>query len=43
MVVSDPDTLLDIDAALTRLAAEDATSADVARFSWHRTYPSPSQ
>ena len=32
MVVSDPDTLLDIDAALTRLAAEDAASADVARF-----------
>jgi RNA polymerase sigma factor (TIGR02999 family) len=31
-IVSDPDTLLDIDAALTRLAAEDATSADVARF-----------
>ncbi len=32
VVISDPDTLLDIDAALTRLAAEDATSADVARF-----------
>jgi RNA polymerase sigma factor (TIGR02999 family) len=32
VIVSDPDTLLDIDAALTRLAAEDATSADVARF-----------
>jgi RNA polymerase sigma factor (TIGR02999 family) len=32
VVVSDPDTLLDIDAALTRLAAEDPTSADVARF-----------
>jgi RNA polymerase sigma factor (TIGR02999 family) len=31
VVVSDPDTLLDIDAALTRLAAEDAISADVAR------------
>jgi RNA polymerase sigma factor (TIGR02999 family) len=32
VVVCDPDTLLDIDAALTKLAAEDATSADVARF-----------
>jgi hypothetical protein len=32
VIVSDPDTLLDIDAALTRLAAEDACSADVARF-----------
>jgi RNA polymerase sigma factor (TIGR02999 family) len=32
VVVSDPDTLLDIDAALTGLAAEDAVSADVARF-----------
>jgi RNA polymerase sigma factor (TIGR02999 family) len=32
VVVPDPDTLLDIDAALTRLAAEDATSAEVARF-----------
>jgi RNA polymerase sigma factor (TIGR02999 family) len=32
LVVSDPDTLLDIDVALTNLAAEDATSADVARF-----------
>jgi RNA polymerase sigma factor (TIGR02999 family) len=32
VVVSDPDTVLDIAAALTRLAAEDATSADVARF-----------
>jgi RNA polymerase sigma factor (TIGR02999 family) len=32
VIVSEPDTLLDIDAALTRLAAEDATSADVARF-----------
>ncbi len=32
VVTSDPDTLLDIDAALTRLAAEDAMSADVARF-----------
>jgi RNA polymerase sigma factor (TIGR02999 family) len=31
VVVSDPDTLLDIDAALTRLAAEDASAADVAR------------
>jgi RNA polymerase sigma factor (TIGR02999 family) len=30
-IVSDPDTLLDIDAALTRLAAEDPPSADVAR------------
>ena len=32
VIVSEPDTLLDIGAALTRLAAEDATSADVARF-----------
>jgi RNA polymerase sigma factor (TIGR02999 family) len=32
VIVSDPDTLLDIDAVLTRLAAEDTTSADVARF-----------
>jgi hypothetical protein len=32
LVVVDPDTLLDIDAALTRHAAEDAGSADVARF-----------
>jgi RNA polymerase sigma factor (TIGR02999 family) len=32
VVVSDPDTLLDINAALTELAAEDAISADVARF-----------
>jgi RNA polymerase sigma factor (TIGR02999 family) len=32
VIVSDPDILLDIDAALTRLAAEDATSAEVARF-----------
>jgi RNA polymerase sigma factor (TIGR02999 family) len=32
VVVDEPDTLLDIDDALTRLAAEDATSADVARF-----------
>ena len=32
VVISDPDTLLDIDAALARLAAEDAASADVARF-----------
>ncbi len=31
-VISDPDTLLDIDAALSKLAAEDAASADVARF-----------
>jgi RNA polymerase sigma factor (TIGR02999 family) len=30
-VVSDPDTILDIDEALTRLAAEDTASADVAR------------
>jgi RNA polymerase sigma factor (TIGR02999 family) len=30
--VSDPDTLLDIDEALTRLALEDATAAEVARF-----------
>ena len=30
--VADPDTLLDIDAALTRLAAEDPSSAEVARF-----------
>jgi RNA polymerase sigma factor (TIGR02999 family) len=29
--VSDPDTVLDIEAALSRLAAEDETSADVAR------------
>src|SRR4051812_13305517 len=32
VVVSDPDMVLDVDAALTRLAAEDAASADVARF-----------
>lgn len=32
VIVTDSDTLLDIDAALARLAAEDATSADVARF-----------
>jgi RNA polymerase sigma factor (TIGR02999 family) len=32
VIVSEPDTLLDIDAALTRLAAEDPSSADVARF-----------
>jgi RNA polymerase sigma factor (TIGR02999 family) len=32
VIVSDPDTLLDIDAALARLATEDASSADVARF-----------
>jgi RNA polymerase sigma factor (TIGR02999 family) len=32
VVVSDPDTLLDIDAALARLAAEDSASADIARF-----------
>ena len=31
MIVSDPDTLLDIDAALNRFAAEDPASADVAR------------
>jgi RNA polymerase sigma factor (TIGR02999 family) len=31
VVVSDPDTLLDIDDALTKLAAEDTASADVAR------------
>jgi RNA polymerase sigma factor (TIGR02999 family) len=30
--VADPDTLLDIDAALTRLSAEDPSSAEVARF-----------
>ena len=30
--VSDSDTLLDINAALNRLAEEDAASADVARF-----------
>ena len=29
--VADPDSLLDVDAALTRLAAEDPSSADVAR------------
>lgn len=32
VVVPDPDTLLDIDNALTRLAGEDPTSAEVARF-----------
>jgi RNA polymerase sigma factor (TIGR02999 family) len=32
VIVSDPDLLLDIDAALTRLAAEDADAAEVARF-----------
>ena len=32
MTIADPDTLLDIDAALTRLAAEDPSSAEVARF-----------
>jgi len=32
VTVADPDTLLDIDAALTRLAAEDPSSAEVARF-----------
>ena len=32
LTVADPDTLLDIDAALTRLAAEDPSSAEVARF-----------
>ena len=31
VVTSDPDTLLDLDAALTRLADEDAVTADVAR------------
>ena len=31
VVVPDPDTLLAVDEALTRLAAEDAGSADVAR------------
>jgi RNA polymerase sigma factor (TIGR02999 family) len=31
VVVSDPDTVLDVAAALTELAAEDVTSADVAR------------
>ena len=31
MVVVDPDTLLDVDAALSRLADEDPGSADVAR------------
>jgi RNA polymerase sigma factor (TIGR02999 family) len=32
VTVADPDTLLDIDAALTRLSAEDPSSAEVARF-----------
>jgi RNA polymerase sigma factor (TIGR02999 family) len=32
VVVDDPDTLLDVDEALTRLALEDTASADVARF-----------
>jgi RNA polymerase sigma factor (TIGR02999 family) len=32
LFVSDPDTLLDVDEALMRLAAEDPASADVARF-----------
>ena len=32
MTVADPDTLLDIDAALSRLAVEDPSSAEVARF-----------
>ena len=32
VTVADPDTLLDIDSALTRLAAEDSSSAEVARF-----------
>ncbi len=32
VTVADPDTLLDIDAALARLAAEDPSSAEVARF-----------
>jgi len=30
--IPDPDTLLDVDAALDRLALEDPTSAEVARF-----------
>ena len=30
--IDDPDTVLDIDAALNRLSEEDASSADVARF-----------
>jgi RNA polymerase sigma factor (TIGR02999 family) len=32
VTIADPDTLLDIDAALTRLSAEDPCSAEVARF-----------
>jgi RNA polymerase sigma factor (TIGR02999 family) len=32
LIVSDPDTLLDVDEALILLAAEDPASADVARF-----------
>jgi RNA polymerase sigma factor (TIGR02999 family) len=32
VTVADPDTLLDIDAALSRLSAEDPSSAEVARF-----------
>ena len=32
VVISDPDTVLDVDEALTRLASEDATPAEVARF-----------
>ena len=32
VVVADPDTLLDVDDALNRLALEDPTSAEVARF-----------
>jgi predicted DNA-binding protein (UPF0251 family) len=32
VVVYDPDTLLDVDKALTRLALENPTSAEVARF-----------
>ena len=32
LVVADPDLVLDIDAALDRLAAEDASSAEVARY-----------
>jgi RNA polymerase sigma factor (TIGR02999 family) len=32
VTVADPDTLLDIDAALTRLSVEDPSSAEVARF-----------
>ena len=32
VIVDDPDMMLDVDAALNRLAEEDPTSADVARF-----------